>query len=70
MPGAVSTLQTSLNHVESDAVPLKVDGIFGDRTRDRLRATVAERGPEPILNEFHNDDDLDIFDDDDDTIFA
>lgn len=70
MPGAVSGLQTSLNHVESEAIPLKVDGIFGDKTRDRLRATVAEKGPGPILDEFRGDDDFDVFDDDDDAVFA
>ncbi|NKB19480.1 MAG: hypothetical protein GKS01_02945 [Alphaproteobacteria bacterium] len=65
MPDAVSGLQTTLNHVDRDAIPLKVDGIFGDKTRNRLRATVAEKGPEPILNDFGNDDDFDVFDDED-----
>jgi len=66
IPGGVSTLQTTLNRVERDALPLKVDGIFGDKTRDRLRATIAQKGPEPILSEFGDDNDgFDVYDDED-----
>tara|TARA_B100000676_G_scaffold313540_1_gene396846 strand:- start:90485 stop:91729 length:1245 start_codon:yes stop_codon:yes gene_type:complete len=71
MPARVSTLQSSLNRVERDDIPLKVDGVFGDKTRGRLRETVARKGPEPILDDFGGGDgDFDIFDDDDDAVFA
>jgi hypothetical protein len=65
IPGSVSTLQSTLNNVEKEALPLKVDGIFGDKTRNRLRATIAQKGPEPILDDFGSSDEFDIFDNED-----
>lgn len=44
MPDAVATLQTALNRAAPDLPPLRRDGIFGDRTRARLRGVVARRG--------------------------
>jgi hypothetical protein len=50
MPEAVSTLQSTLNRADPDLAPLKVDGVFGDKTRARLRGLVAQRGARPILD--------------------
>ena len=56
LPKAIKGLQIGLNDsrlaVELDESALAVDGIFGPKTRWRLRQTVARFGRAPVENAF------------------
>jgi len=62
IPGSVSTLQSTLNRAEQDAFLPLGSGVFGDETRDQLRATIVQKSPEPIIDGFSSSDNS-IFDD-------
>jgi len=42
--------------VEQNAFPPQDSGVFGDEIGDRLRATVVQKSPEPIIDDFSSSD--------------
>ena len=52
----MSTLQSTLNRVEQDALPPYDSGVFGAEIGDRLRATVVQKSSEPIIDNFSSSD--------------
>ena len=52
----MSKLQSTLDRVEQNAFPPQDSGVFGDEIGDRLRATVVQKSPEPIIDDFSSSD--------------